>query len=227
MFDWIWGLRALFEEVDNAGGGAAGTTPPPVAPPVPGAAESGSPPTPPDSTGQPTPPSLPGVSPAPGAGQDWESADNPYKKQLDEALQYLGGFRTAAMEQELTKQGLRPEHIQMIIQSEAKAQALEQRLLQLASHPAVRRMAAEQVAKGFSQYGVTPEDLVDAPSVEAMTYVAGKIASIRARDKLRERKESGSDGAENGRSGGGTVDLDKMSSRELFQRSWDKSGKAR
>lgn len=195
-------IPGLFFQVD-AGvlGGGAGQAPPPASSTETEADQEALP----ESPSEPgAGAEQPGVSPAssevggaaPTPGADWESDDNPYKRDLEAAARYMGNIELAQIHNDLARAGMQPQHIEIVLRERAARLAAEKKLVSLAQSPAIRRLAAEAAARPYAQYGVTAEDLADAPTPDAMDWYAKKLATQNQKRGLQRRREEGADSVE-------------------------------
>lgn len=130
-------------------------------------------------------------------------------------------------------QGAKPEQANQIVQQQAQALAGQQRIMSVAqkeqaleNNPLTRRLAAETASKPYTDYGVTPEMILDAPTPEAMTYAAYSIAKANHgtsnSDKskgLEARAKNGNDAFDSGQqvNTGTTHDYYKESGKSLLR----------
>lgn len=145
-----------------------------------------------------------------------------YRQQAMDAYRQLNQFQSElsqiALTQGLQQKGVPQEVIGPMVQQAQENLRLRQQIQMLADGPIVREMAARKAVGPYAQYGVKPEDVMDAPSPEAMVDRARTIANFRQRQGLTDRQRSGADAVESGGSGSGEqIDIDKMDGRTLIR----------
>lgn len=169
---------------------------------------------------------------------DWNSDENPYRQQytglqgvFKQTRQEVEGLRQQLLEQikanallQAHSQGATPEELKTLAAGHDEKVKLAQAVQLLAEResqnmnmmqglePVYKRIAIENIAK---QFGVSPDELMDAPTPDAAIYTAQKLSkSGKTRGNFQERKESGVDKA--GSAGSGLV-IRRMTSDEYFE----------
>lgn len=96
----------------------------------------------------------------------------------------------------------------------------------LENHPMVRQLAAEKAALPYAAYGVTAEDIKNAPSPEAMVFSAYTLAqknfnanNTQKAANLQSRIKNGNDGFENSTNPGSgqPIDYKNTSGKDLIR----------